>query len=105
MGTSPLRLVNAGVFRFEPRTSKIEAYVSYPFANPHGHVFDYWGQDFVTDGTGNVNYYAAPFSGHIEHPNKHRNYFPFFQQWVRPSGAPPSCCPANTFRSNSRATI
>ncbi|MGI9516443.1 MAG: PVC-type heme-binding CxxCH protein, partial [Pirellulaceae bacterium] len=83
----PLKLVNGGVFRFEPRTHKIEAYVSYPFANPHGHVFDHWGQDFVTDGTGNVNYYAAPFSGHIEHPNKHRNYFPFFQQWVRPSGA------------------
>ncbi len=83
----PLRLVNAGVFRFEPRTSKIEAYVSYPFANPHGHVFDHWGQDFVTDGTGNVNYYAAPFSGHVNYPDKHRNYFPFFQQWVRPSGA------------------
>ncbi len=83
----PVRSVNAGVFRFEPRTYKFEVYVAYPFANPHGHVFNYWGQDFVTDGTGNVNYFAAPFSGYIEYPNKHRNYFPFFQQWVRPAGA------------------
>ena len=83
----PLRQVNAGVFRFEPRTWKIESYVSYGFANPHGHVFDFWGQDFVTDGTGNVNYYAAPFSGHLDFPAKHSGYFPFFQQWVRPAGA------------------
>jgi putative heme-binding domain-containing protein len=83
----PLRQVNAGVFRFDPRIQTIESYISYGFANPHGHVFDEWGQDFVTDGTGNVNYYAAPFSGHLEYPAKHSGYFPFFQQWVRPSGA------------------
>ncbi len=83
----PLRMVNAGVFRYEPRTQKIDSYVTYGFANPHGHVFDYWGQDFVTDGTGNVNYYVAPFSGHLEYPRKHSSYFPFFEQWVRPAGA------------------
>ncbi len=52
----PQRCADAGVYRYEPRTQKFEVYVSYPFANPHGHVFDRWGQDFVTDGTGNVNY-------------------------------------------------
>ncbi len=82
----PVRVVNGGVYRFDPRTFKLDAYVSYGFANPHGHVFDDWGQDFVTDGTGNVNYYAAPFSGRIEYPQKHSGYFPFFQQWVRPAG-------------------
>jgi len=83
----PLRCINAGVYRFEPRTFKVDSYISYNFANPHGHVFDHWGQDFVTDGTGNVNYYAAPFSGKVHFPYKHRGYFPFFQQWVRPSAA------------------
>jgi len=81
-----VRVVNGGVYRFDPRTFKLDAYTSYGFANPHGHVFDDWGQDFVTDGTGNVNYYATPFTGQIEHPKKHRRYFPFFQQWVRPAG-------------------
>src|SRR5262249_48857492 len=42
-----LHNVNAGVYRYEPRTQKFEAYVTYGFANPHGHVWDYWGQDIV----------------------------------------------------------
>ena len=41
-----------GVFRYEPRTQKFDVYVTYGFANPHGHVFDRWGQDIVVDGTG-----------------------------------------------------
>jgi glucose/arabinose dehydrogenase len=74
------------VWRYEPRTHRIERYIPYGFANPHGHVFDRWGQDFMTDGTGNVNYYALPFSGHIDFPANHRGYFPFFQQRSRPCG-------------------
>jgi len=80
----PERCADAGVFRFEPRTSKFEVYISYGFANPHGHVFDRWGQDFVTDGTGNVNYFAAGFSGHVDYPRKHAGYQPYFNQRVRP---------------------
>jgi putative heme-binding domain-containing protein len=80
----PVRCANAGVFRYEPRTSKFEVYVSYGFANPHGHVFDRWGQDFVTDGTGNVNYFAAGFSGHVDYPRKHSGFQPYFNQRVRP---------------------
>lgn len=83
----PERCANAGVFRYEPRAQKFEVYVSYGFANPHGHVFDRWGQDFVTDGTGNVNYYAAAFSGHVDFPNKHSGLQPFFQQRIRPCAA------------------
>ncbi|WP_165073174.1 PVC-type heme-binding CxxCH protein [Paludisphaera rhizosphaerae] len=80
----PIRNANAGVYRYEPRSQKIDVYVTYPFANPHGHVFDRWGQDFVTDGTGNVNYYATAFSGHLEFPDKHRPVKPYFQQRTRP---------------------
>lgn len=83
----PVRNANAGVYRFEPRTGRFEVYVNYGFANPHGHVFNRWGQDFVTDGTGNVNYYAAGFSGHMPFPRKHAPYFPFFEQRIRPSAA------------------
>ncbi len=80
----PVRLANAGVFRYEPRSQKFEVYVTYGFANPHGHAFDHWGQDFVTDGTGNVNYYATAFSGHLEYPEKHHAMNPFFPQRTRP---------------------
>jgi len=80
----PTYCFNAGVYRFEPLSRKFEAYISYGFANPHGHVFDKWGQDFVTDGTGNVNYYAAGFSVHMDFPAKHKGYQPYFHQRYRP---------------------
>jgi len=83
----PIRNTNGCVWRFHPRTWRVERYIPYNFANPHGHVFDRWGQDFVTDGTGNVNYYALPFSGHLDAPLKHSGYFPFFRQRSRPSAA------------------
>ncbi|MGD9723956.1 MAG: PVC-type heme-binding CxxCH protein [Pirellulales bacterium] len=67
----PIRLANAGVFRYEPRAQKFEVYVSYGFANPHGHVFDHWGQDIVVDGTGANPYHGALFSGHVDFPHKH----------------------------------
>jgi glucose/arabinose dehydrogenase len=80
----PVRCANAGVFRFEPRTFKFDAYVSYSFANPHGHVFDRWGQDFVTDGTGAQTYFAAAFSGHTDYPRKHPGMQPLYKPPTRP---------------------
>ncbi|HVJ82052.1 MAG TPA: PVC-type heme-binding CxxCH protein, partial [Planctomycetia bacterium] len=80
----PVRCANAGIYRYEPRSRKFEVYVTYPFANPHGHIFDRWGQDFATDGTGNVNYFAAAFSGHLDYPDKHSPMRSFFPQRSRP---------------------
>jgi glucose/arabinose dehydrogenase len=67
----PVRNVDAGVYRFEPRTQRFDVYVTFGFANPHGHVFDRWGQDFVTDGTGADTYWSPVFSGRMYFPDKH----------------------------------
>ena len=67
----PKREHDAGVFRFEPKTWKFEVFVSYPFANPWGHTFDKWGQDFVADASGGNNYFATAFSGQTDYPAKH----------------------------------
>ncbi len=83
----PVRSANAAVFRFVPRTSQFEVYVAYGFANPHGHVFDRWGQDFIHDGTGAVPYHGALFSGHLDFPNKHGGPPTLYAQRTRP-------CPA-----------
>ncbi len=80
----PVRCANAGVFRYEPRTHKFEVYVTFPFANPHGHVFDRWGQDIVVDGTGAVPYHAALFSGYLPFPHKHATPPRVYQQRTRP---------------------
>ena len=78
------RLANAGVFRYEPRTQKFEVYVSYGFANPHGHVFDRWGQDIVVDGTGANPYHGALFSGHLDFPAKHNGPPQVYKPRTRP---------------------
>ena len=82
----PQRCANAGVFRYEPRTHRFEVYVSYSFANPHGHVFDRWGQDIVTDGTGNENRLGTAFSGWVDFPRKHKGMKTIFNQRTRPCG-------------------
>jgi azurin len=45
-------------------------------------VFDYWGNDFVTDATGNNTYFGPAISGHIDYPDRHKGMKQF---WERPS--------------------
>lgn len=81
----PIRNQNGAIYRFEPRTSRFDRYVPYGFANPHGRVFDYWGNDIITDATGNASYFAPAFSGHLDsgaHP-KMKEF------WNRPSRPTP----------------
>ncbi|HJT77749.1 MAG TPA: PVC-type heme-binding CxxCH protein, partial [Gemmataceae bacterium] len=89
----PQRLTNAGAFRYEPRTQKTEVYVTYGFANPHGHVFDRWGTDYIYDGTGANPYDAALISGHLDYPQKHPQAPQLYQQRTRP-------CPGVTILSS-----
>lgn len=78
------RVANGAVFRYEPRTQKFDVYVSYGFANPHGHIFDKWGQDIVWDGTGAQPYHALLFSGDVDYPAKHARTPQVYQQRTRP---------------------
>jgi glucose/arabinose dehydrogenase/lysophospholipase L1-like esterase len=80
----PVRNANAGVYRYEPRTHKFEVYVAYDFANPHGHVFDRWGEDFVMDGTGAEPYIGACFSGLTYYPSRHKRAPKLYEQRTRP---------------------
>ncbi|HEX2747823.1 MAG TPA: c-type cytochrome [Verrucomicrobiales bacterium] len=65
--TGPVRNSDGAIYRYEPRSSRFSRYVPYGFANPHGRVFDYWGNDIITDATGNANYFGPAFSGHLDH--------------------------------------
>ena len=81
----PERVNNASVFRYEPKTEKLDVYVSYSFANPWGHCFDDWGQNFVADASTGNNYFAAAFSGDVDHPRKHPNLKTFLVKQWRPT--------------------
>jgi glucose/arabinose dehydrogenase len=78
---------NACVWRFEPRTGKVERYVPFDFANPHGHAFTRWGQDIIHDGTGADPFHAVLFSGYLPFPLKHSRPPKLYNQRTRP-------CPA-----------
>lgn len=81
---APRRVANGAVFRYEPRTQKTDVYVSFGFANPHGHIFDAWGRDIVWDGTGSQPYHAVLFSGDIDYPHKHASPPQVYRQRTRP---------------------
>ncbi len=81
---APRRVANGAVFRYEPRTQKFDVYVSFGFANPHGHAFEPWGQDFVYDGTGAQPYHALLFSGDVDFPQKHGRPPQVYEQRTRP---------------------
>jgi hypothetical protein len=57
-----LRQADGGVYRFEPRTWKVETFIPKNFPNPHGHVWDHWGRSIVFDATGGQPFYGASFS-------------------------------------------
>ena len=65
------RMHEAGVWRYDPRTQHFTTHVSLPISNPWGHVYDRWGQDFISDASSGDNYWAAPISGRVEYPAKH----------------------------------
>ena len=81
----PQRVKEAGVFRFEPRSLKFDIFVSYGFANPWGHYFDRWGQNFVADASGGANYFGTAFSGQVIYPQKHGRMKEFIVKEWRPT--------------------
>jgi azurin len=81
----PVRVDYAAVFRFEPRTEKLSVFVTYPFANPWGHVIDRWGQNFVSDASNGYNYWGTAFSGHVDYPRKQKPMKEWTLTRVRPT--------------------
>jgi azurin/glucose/arabinose dehydrogenase len=80
-----VRNIDGGLYRYEPLTSKFETYVAYAFANPHGRAYDYWGNDIITDATGNNTYFGPAFSGKIDYPAKHPRMKTIWDRPSRPS--------------------
>ena len=56
------RCNEAGIWRYHPKTQEAYVHVNYAFANPWGHVFDDWGQNFIADASGGQNYWATLIS-------------------------------------------
>ncbi|MBL8848661.1 MAG: HEAT repeat domain-containing protein [Planctomycetaceae bacterium] len=81
----PRRVKDAAIFRYEPRTEKLDIFTSYGFANPWGITWDYWGQTFVADASGGANYFGTAFSGDLDYPRKHAGMKQFLVKQWRPT--------------------
>ena len=71
-----MRQADGGVYRFEPRTWKIETFIPMNFPNPHGHVWDHWGRNIVFDATGGQPFYGPSFSTKKYYPAMETNKAP-----------------------------
>ncbi len=65
------RCNEAGVWRYHPRSHETQVHANYAFANPWGHVFDKWGQNFIADASGGQHYWSTLISGKTVYPAKH----------------------------------
>ena len=73
----PVRNAHGGIYRFDPTRKKLETFVSYNFANPWGHCFDEWGQNFVADASGGANYWGTAFSSRAVPYEGQEDFGPF----------------------------
>jgi azurin/lysophospholipase L1-like esterase len=77
----PLRHADGCLWRYEPRSGRVELHAAYELVNAHGKVWDAWGNDLVTNATGNHTFFGPAISGRLDH-GKHPGMKEF---WARPS--------------------
>ncbi|MEO5997366.1 MAG: PVC-type heme-binding CxxCH protein [Chitinophagaceae bacterium] len=71
-------------WRFEPRTLKLEPYISYPYANPWGNVFTRNGTHLIGDVSTGMNYFVPPLTVAVDYPVKHVQMKDFLTSSTRP---------------------
>lgn len=81
----PQRGVGGGVWRFDPKSWRLERYIQTSFSNPWGLVFDEWDQPFVSDASPGDNWYGLPLSSKTLHGGQTTKYEQFTTQRVRPT--------------------
>ncbi|MBD3626767.1 PVC-type heme-binding CxxCH protein [Cyclobacterium sp.] len=80
----PKRGAYGTTWRYEPYTMKLEANISYPYANPWGNVFMRDGTHLVADVSTGMNYFAPPLTVAIDYPKKHMVMKDFLNSQVKP---------------------
>jgi len=80
----PKRGAYGTTWRYEPRTMKLDPYVSYFYANPWGNVFTRNGTHLIGDVSTGMNYFAPPLTVAIDYPRKHKQMKDFLTGPVRP---------------------
>lgn len=80
----PKRDAYGTTWRFEPRTMKLEPYVSYFYANPWGNVFMRNGTHLIGDVSSGMNYFVPPLTVATDFPVKHSEMKDFLTSPAKP---------------------
>jgi mono/diheme cytochrome c family protein/glucose/arabinose dehydrogenase len=84
----PERCTGGGIWRFDPKTWRLERHVQTYFNNPWGIAFDDWEQCFIADASDGENWWALPLSAKAPFSYEIQKIAPFAPKRARPtSGA------------------
>jgi azurin len=61
----PVRNTNGAIYRYDLNRQKLERFTTDACVNPHGKIWDRWGNAYFTDATGNVNTFAEASSSYL----------------------------------------
>lgn len=67
----PQRGAYGTTWRYDPVKRKLDNYISYPYANPWGNVFNQYGDHFIADASTGRCHFGTPLSTCIDYPVKH----------------------------------
>lgn len=83
----PVRNTNGCIYRFDLNSRKLERFTTDATVNPHGKIWDRWGNAYFTDATGNVNTFADASSCFL--PREGGGSAKLKEFWKRPSRPSP----------------
>lgn len=81
----PQRANDGGVWRFDPKSWRLERFMQTDVSNPWGIVFDEWEQPFLSDASGGDNYWSLPLSAKVPHGFEIKKVEQFTTHKVRPT--------------------
>lgn len=82
----PVRNTNGCIYRYDLNNQKLERFTTDATVNPHGKVWDRWGNAYFTDATGNVNTFAEASSCYLPREGgSSAKLKPFWDRPARPS--------------------
>lgn len=82
-----VRNTNGSIYRYDLNAQKLERFTTNACVNPHGKIWDRWGNGYFTDATGNVNTLSEPSSCYI--PMEGGGSAKLNEFWKRPARPSP----------------
>lgn len=81
-----VRNTNGAIYRYDLNSQELQRFTTDATVNPHGKIWDRWGNAYFTDATGNVNTFAEASSSYLPREGGgSAKLKPFWDRPARPS--------------------